>query len=152
MTTALAQLRVNPELRALRSAFNVLDPKHADKITASQLGHHVRHVLGSGVSPGELKTMLSEVDVDGSKSISFSEMVLYLCFCAIDPKVGGSGRITLDSLATACENLGCDTLNNVRTLKAMIRMADPDKLRVVGLRRFVHALSFIDLDSVPLTP
>ncbi|GFH07811.1 uncharacterized protein HaLaN_02671 [Haematococcus lacustris] len=143
-----ALLLASPELRALRSAFDSLDINDSGTITMRELGHHVKHVLGTRASAGELRAMLGEVDADNDGELKFSDFLLFLAFAAFD--TNNTGRITSSSLATAVERMGCMDLLHPDIVNAMVRLADGDGDGLVGMRQFLRVFDFLGLDQLKL--
>ncbi|GFH17353.1 calmodulin-like [Haematococcus lacustris] len=143
-----ALLLASPELRALRSAFDSLDINDSGTITMRELGHHVKHVLGTRASAGELRAMLGEVDADNDGELKFSDFLLFLAFAAFD--TNNTGRITSSSLATAVERMGCMDLLHPDIVNAMVRLADADGDGLVGMRQFLRVFDFLGLDHLKL--
>ncbi|KAL6764411.1 hypothetical protein V8C86DRAFT_1587939 [Haematococcus lacustris] len=143
-----ALLLASPELRALRFAFDSLDINDSGTITMRELGHHVKHVLGTRASAGELRAMLGEVDADNDGELKFSDFLLFLAFAAFD--TNNTGRITSSSLATAVERMGCMDLLHPDIVNAMVRLADADGDGLVGMRQFLRVFDFLGLDQLKL--
>jgi calmodulin len=147
------KVELSPEqIAEFREAFNIFDRDGDGRITVKELGTSMR-ALGQNPSEEELEAMIAEVDVNGSRTIEFSEFLDMMgkqlleksieeevrdAFAAFDKDK--DGRITAAELTHIMKNIG-EPLPQ-EDIDEMIAEADINKDGNIDYGDFIHRMLY----------